>query len=115
MMTFETVTPQFCGIIEQDERGMVVGFHENVANPPCKFANGAVYIFEPSVLDFLATLGKPFIDLSLEVLPCYSGRIVTFHNADYHRDIGTLEVLRRQKPNFEQTSGARKQSQQIVA
>jgi mannose-1-phosphate guanylyltransferase len=89
MMTFETVTPQLCGIIEQDERGVVVGFHEKVANPPCKFANGAVYIFEPSVLDFLATLGKPFIDLSLEVLPCYLGRIVTFHNADYHRDIGT--------------------------
>ena len=27
MMTFETDAPQTCGIVEEDERGIVVGFH----------------------------------------------------------------------------------------
>jgi len=94
MMTFDTDAPQTCGIAEENAEGVVVAFHEKVANPPGKRANGAVYIFEPDVLDFLAGLGKPVIDLSTEVLPAFLGRIYTFHNADYHRDIGTMESLR---------------------
>ena len=91
MMTFTAETPQSCGIVETDARDMVVAFHEKIANPPGNRANGAVYIFEPSVIDFIAQLGKPVADISTEVLPAYMGRIFTFHNADYHRDIGTLE------------------------
>ena len=64
-----------------------------VANPPGNNANGAVYIFEPSVLKFLESLGKPVIDLSTEVLPHYLGRMSVFANDGYHRDIGTLESL----------------------
>ena len=95
MMTFDTDAPQTCGIVESDDRGVVIGFHEKVADPPGTRANAAVYIFEPAVLDFLAGLGRPVIDLSTEVLPAFLGRIVTFHNADYHRDIGSLESLRK--------------------
>jgi mannose-1-phosphate guanylyltransferase len=29
------------------------------------------------------------------VLPRFLGRICSFHNATYHRDIGTLESLRK--------------------
>ena len=94
MMTFRTDSPGSCGIVELDRRGIVVGLHEKVANPPGDLANAAVYIFEPSVLDFLASLPGPFIDLSTQVLPRYLGRMHTFHNADFHRDIGTLESLR---------------------
>ncbi len=32
-----------------------------------------------------------FIDFSTEVLPYFMGRINTFHNDIYHRDIGTIE------------------------
>ncbi len=95
MMTFDTDAPKSCGIIRQDAAGVVVGFFEKVADPPGICANGAVYILEPTVIDFLATLGKPIIDLSTEVISHYLGRICTFHNADYHRDIGTLESLRK--------------------
>lgn len=93
MMTFDTDAPQSCGIVEEDERGLVVAFHEKVANPPGTRANAAVYIFEPAVVEFLASLGKPMIDLSTDVLPRFLGRIATFHNSDYHRDIGTLASL----------------------
>jgi mannose-1-phosphate guanylyltransferase len=88
MMTFDSPTPETCGIVGIDHSGIVRAFHEKVADPPGNRANAAVYIVEPSVIDFLASLNKSFIDFSTEVLPEYMGRIYTFHNADYHRDIG---------------------------
>ncbi|OGW31679.1 MAG: mannose-1-phosphate guanylyltransferase [Nitrospirae bacterium GWF2_44_13] len=91
MMTFTTSTLESCGIVELDEYGVVKGFHEKVKNPPCNLANGAVYIIEPSIFGFLEGLGKLIIDFSTEVLPHYIGRIFTFHNNVYHRDIGTIE------------------------
>jgi mannose-1-phosphate guanylyltransferase len=100
MMTFDTDAPQSCGIVDLDEKGVVVGFHEKSANPPGSRANAAVYIFEPSVLDFLASLNKDIIDISLEVIPRYLGRMHCFHNADYHRDIGTPESLRLAELEF---------------
>jgi mannose-1-phosphate guanylyltransferase len=95
MMTFETDAPQSSGIVVENKAGLVTEFHEKVANPPGNHANAAVYIFEPEVIDFLAALGRPVIDLSTEVLPHFLGRICSFHNADYHRDIGTPESLRK--------------------
>jgi mannose-1-phosphate guanylyltransferase len=91
MMTFQTPTPQSCGIVELDDRGVVRAFHEKEPNPPGNLANGAVYILEPSLFAFLQGLHKEVIDFSTEVLPSYIGRIFTFHNSDYHRDIGTIE------------------------
>ena len=94
MMTFATDSPSSCGIVELDERGVVAAFHEKQANPPGNQANAAVYIFEPSVFAFLEALGKSVIDLSTEVIPAFLGRIATFENDVYHRDIGTIESLR---------------------
>lgn len=93
MMTFETDDPRSCGIVEIDKRGVVTAFHEKVADPPGNLANAAVYIFEPSVLDFIAGLGKPVVDLSTEVIPAYLGKIGTFQNVVYHRDIGSPRAL----------------------
>lgn len=93
MMTFDTDAPQTCGIVELDARGLVQAFHEKQPNPPGCRANAAVYIFEPSVVDFIASLGQEVCDISTEVLPHFLGRMQTFHNTDYHRDIGTPESL----------------------
>jgi mannose-1-phosphate guanylyltransferase len=100
MMTFDTDVPESCGIVELDAQGIVVGFHEKSPSPPGCRANAAVYIFEPTVIDFLATLNKEVIDLSLEVIPHYLGRMHCFHNADYHRDIGNPESLRLAELEF---------------
>jgi mannose-1-phosphate guanylyltransferase len=91
MMTYITPTPETCGIVELDNKGVVKSFYEKVSYPPGNLANGAVYILEPTVIDFLAGLKKDKIDFSTEVLPYYLGRIFTFHNDIYHRDIGNLE------------------------
>ena len=100
MMTFDTDSPATCGIVETDASGLVVRFYEKVQDPPGQRANGAVYIFEPEVSTFMASLGKDVVDLSTEVIPHFIGRIATFHNADYHRDIGNLESLRRAEDEY---------------
>ncbi|MBI5050402.1 MAG: nucleotidyltransferase family protein [Nitrospirae bacterium] len=69
MMVFKTPTPYSCGIVELDENGIVQAFYEKVPNPPSNLANGAVYILEPSIFDYLQSLNKEFIDFSTEVLP----------------------------------------------
>ena len=103
MMSFDTDMPWTCGIVEQNDEGIVVGFHEKSLDPPGNRANAAVYIFEPTVIDFLASQGKDVIDLSTEVIPRYLGRMHCFHNADYHRDIGNPESLRLAELEFRTT------------
>lgn len=91
MMTFISDSPQSCGIVELNDQNIVINFFEKVKNPPSKLANGAVYIIEPSVMNFLISLDKEEIDFSTEVLPFFIGKIYTYFNNIYHRDIGTLE------------------------
>lgn len=91
MMTFITDTPSNCGIVELDNDGIVQAFYEKVDNPPSTLANGAVYICEPSLFNFLDSLKKKNIDFSNDVLPRYLGKINTFLNDVYHRDIGTIK------------------------
>jgi mannose-1-phosphate guanylyltransferase len=100
MMTFDTDAPENSGIVKVDGAGIVCEMHEKIRNPPGRRANAAVYIFEPAVLDFMAALGKPVVDLSTEVLPHFMGRIAEFHNSGYHRDIGSPESLRRAELEF---------------
>ena len=91
MMTFLTDNPSSCGIVELDKDGIVINFSEKIKNPPTNLANGAVYIFDFEIFDFLESLNKGIIDISTEVLPNFIGKIATFHNDVYHRDIGTIE------------------------
>ncbi len=103
MMTFDTLIPSSCGIVETDGLGVVTAFYEKVANPPSKRANGAVYLLEPEALKWI--YDHPEIsDFSTQVLPSFIGRIATWHNDDIHIDIGTAESLRNaQKSNFTKT------------
>ena len=95
MLGFRTDTPRSCGILELDERGTVLAFHEKVDDPPGNLANGAVYIFEPEIVDAIAAMGRPVVDLSTEIIPRFIGRILCVETSGYHRDIGTPESLRR--------------------
>lgn len=91
MMLFRTPTPESCGIVECDENGVVAAFHEKVANPPGNLANAAVYLMEQEALDLLAAQNRVKPDISLDLLPECLGRMYTWLNQDYHRDIGTPE------------------------
>jgi mannose-1-phosphate guanylyltransferase len=100
MLAFRTDDPSSCGILELDERNVVVGFHEKVANPPGDLANGAVYMIGPEVVARLVAMGKPIIDLSTEIIPGLIGKILAVEAARYHRDIGNPESLRRAHTDF---------------
>ncbi|MGR4865471.1 nucleotidyltransferase family protein [Caulobacter sp. LARHSG274] len=100
MLAFETDDPHSCGILELDQEAIVRGFHEKVENPPGNLANAAVYVLEPEVADYAASLGRSFVDLSTEVIPHFVGRVLAVRHAGYHRDIGTVESLRRAQEEF---------------
>ena len=92
MMTFESSTPETCGIVETDAEGVVFAFHEKSNNPPRNLANGAVYLLEPVVLQWIEE--HPNIrDFSTEVLPHFMGQIATWNNYGILRDIGALPML----------------------
>ncbi len=91
VMTFRTDTPSSCGIVEIDERGTVRKFHEKVSNPKSNLASGAVFILSNDTVQFVRKQKPVYIDFSKDVLPYYMGRINTWENKVYHRDIGTPE------------------------
>jgi mannose-1-phosphate guanylyltransferase len=95
MLAFHTDAPKLCGILELDQAGVVRAFHEKVDDPPGDLANGAVYVFEPEVIERIAALGKPVVDLSTEIIPGFVGRIFAVEHLGYHRDIGNLASLER--------------------
>jgi mannose-1-phosphate guanylyltransferase len=95
MMTFDTDVPSQCGIVELDGDNVVMKFHEKVAYPPGTRANAAVYLLDRGSIQNLERERGPLTDFSTEVLPHYMGRIFTWHNATYHRDIGTPDNLRK--------------------
>jgi len=100
MALFRTDAPETCGIVNLDAQGVVQEFHEKVSDPPGNLANGAVYILEPDVIDYMASLGTEKLDLSTEVIPHFMGRILGFEIEGYHRDIGSLESLQKARIEF---------------
>jgi mannose-1-phosphate guanylyltransferase len=87
MMLFKTDSPSSCGIVEISNDGRVLNMHEKVDNPPSNLANGAVYIFELEILDWIIKQGVT--DISAQVIPAFHGKIYSWLNNVYHRDIGT--------------------------
>ena len=95
MMIFNSCNPTACGIVELDERGVVVGFHEKVSNPPGNLANGAVYILSSEMINILKTDFATKTDFSTEILGYFIGKIYTYLTEDLFIDIGTLENYNR--------------------
>ena len=95
MMTFRTEEVSSCGIVELDEKNIVVGFHEKVANPPGNLANGAVYILSAELLRRMESDYPDAVDFSLEILPTLLGKIYSFETSEIFLDIGTTENYNR--------------------
>lgn len=89
MMTFRTDDPSSCGIVELDESGVVIGFHEKVEHPPGNLANGAIYILSAELLEKMATDLNYVTDFSTEVLYRFKGHIFSHEISDIFLDVGT--------------------------
>ena len=94
MLTFNTESPESCGIVECDENGIVQMFHEKSKLSTGTTANGAIYVFDDKLFEFLDTLEHSISDFSTEVLPYLVGRINTYHTSEVYLDIGTPETLK---------------------
>ena len=92
MMTFDTDTPEQCGIVETDSEGTLQAFYEKHSHPPGHRANAAVYVLEPAVIDWIHA-NPEVTDFSTEVIPEFIGRIACWHHEGVHRDIGTPQAL----------------------
>ena len=92
MMTFRTNNPSSCGIVELNERSVVVGFHEKIERPLGNLANGAVYILSAELLDWLGADFQFATDFSTEILNRLVGRIYSYETNEVFLDIGTPET-----------------------
>lgn len=107
MMTFDAQDPRQCGVVELNEQGVVTAFHEKVAQPPSNLANAAVYLFSeealgmvPEVMPHSSGAASGIADISLDLIPRLMGRVCTFHNSLYHRDIGHAAALAAAQSEF---------------
>lgn len=92
MMTFRADDPSACGIVELNDKGVVVAFHEKVTLPPGNIANGAVYLLSAEFLEQMARELMCVNDFSTEVLPRFIGRIYTYETKEIFMDIGTPQA-----------------------
>jgi mannose-1-phosphate guanylyltransferase len=97
MMTFRTETPSSCGIVELDERNVVIGFEEKPNRPSGNLANGAVYILSGALLSDRRLSEPQVADFSTEVLPSLLGRIYAYETFVPLIDIGTPQSYERAK------------------
>ena len=95
MLTFDTINPESCGIVEIDSKGIVKDFHEKSNNNHGNLANGAVYVFEDDFLDWVVKYYPNASDFSTEVIPNMLGKIYTYHTYQPYIDIGTIESLKK--------------------
>ena len=97
MLAFRTDDPKSCGILELDQEELCGHSTRRSRTPPGNLANAAVYILEPEVVDYGVALSKPVVDFQTEIIPAFLNRIYAVEHNGYHRDIGSLESLRRHK------------------
>lgn len=93
MMTFDTPTPQSCGIVVCDPDGRIAAFHEKQPNPPGHRASAAAFLLAPqfaSLLDDVApAMNATEFDFSRDLVPRHLDRFQAWHNDSFHSDIGT--------------------------
>ena len=107
MMTFEPDDPRSCGIVELNNRRIVVSYKEKPAFKLPGEANAAVYFFDKKALKLIRNMGA-ITDLSRDVIPQFVGRIFAWKNSIYHRDIGNPESYELGQTEFSRLSSKKK-------
>ena len=91
MLIFQTNNAKDCGVVELDDEGIVVGFHEKIENPKTNLANGAVYILSPEFYSEIIERFENAKDFSNDIIKNFVGRIFTYETKKLFIDIGTIE------------------------
>ena len=93
MVTFESDTPEECGVVVKDKSNLVTEFHEKVSNPPSNQANAAVYMINPTVIEYV-NINSSVIDFSTQVIPNFIFDIKAFKHSGVLVDIGSFDRLK---------------------
>lgn len=93
MMLFESDNPKSCGVVTLDEQQRLLEFFEKVDNPPTNLANAAIYLFDKTLATFIEQLSPQCTDISYDLMPKLLGKMNTWLNDGYLRDIGNPESL----------------------
>ena len=94
MLTFNSKTPHKCGVVKINKKNIVTEFHEKVNKPPSNIANGAVYLFNQNLLNWIIRNEPNAKDFSLDIIPKLINKIYTWHHKEPFIDIGTLKSLK---------------------
>ena len=93
MMTFFSNKPEECGIVKADSEATIISFYEKKINPKSNLANGAVFIIEPKVLEFVKNYPYEKFDFSKDIIPHFIYKSRIWHNNFYHKDIGSNQSI----------------------
>ncbi len=89
---YEVPDPSRCGIVQLDERGVVLDFVEKPKTPVGNLAFSGLMLATPTLLDVIPDTSPA--DLGFHVLPQIVGRMAAYRIPDFIIDIGTLETYR---------------------
>ena len=92
MMSFETDTPQSCGILRTDGEQLMTGFFEKVKNPPGHTASAATFIFSCEAMTLFEQLNDNETDISHHLLPKLINKAFVWPLEGYLKDIGTPQA-----------------------
>jgi mannose-1-phosphate guanylyltransferase len=101
---YEVPDPSRCGIVQVDERGVVIDFVEKPKAPIGNLAFSGLMLARPALLNFIPDICP--VDLGFHVLPQIVGRIAAYQIPDFLIDIGTLETYgaaQKTWPGFSQS------------
>tara|TARA_B100000886_G_scaffold340546_1_gene311093 strand:+ start:8691 stop:9407 length:717 start_codon:yes stop_codon:yes gene_type:complete len=94
MVTFKTNNPTESGIVEIDKSGVLINYFEKIKNPPSNIANGALFLFEESFLNYFLSLPNSYENFCADVIPLLQGKVQTYFTNDLFIDIGTPASLK---------------------
>jgi len=89
MMTFTTLSPEKCGIVEINEENIVKNFFEKDLKAKGNIANAAIYYLSKDMICEIQRDYNHCRDFSTEILPNFINKIYTWHSDDPLIDIGT--------------------------
>jgi len=82
------------GILEADDKNLVVKFVEKPKNPQSNLASMGIYVFNTDVLlEKLRTMSNPDLDFGAHIIPSMIGndRVFAYKYYDYWKDVGTYD------------------------